>query len=119
MGRIEQCVALLHKLWRLRSHDLRQFIKESLRARHERRIGGHRHLPGNCFLRYVEPRPMIVGQPKRHLDMQNIKEFNEVIRPTRRDCARTHGVLERKVPADNPRNQLAERSVSIGVGAAR
>ena len=119
MGRIQQIVSFLQQLWRLRSHDCGHFIEESLCARHQRGIGSLRHLASDNLLRLAESSPVVIGQPQGHLDVENIKQFNKVIRPTRRHRTGPHGVFEREVPADNPRNNLAQRSVSIRISAAR
>ena len=42
----------------------------------------------------------------------------EVAAPADRDRHRADGVLENQVPADHPREDLAERGVGVGVGAA-
>src|ERR1019366_10616967 len=58
-------------------------------------------------------------QPQRHLDVENIEQFDEMIRPTGRYRTRAHGVFEREIPADDPGKNLAQRGVSVGISAAR
>ena len=50
---------------------------------------------------------MVVSQPEWHLYMEDIEQFDEVVRPSGGYRARTHGVLEGQVPADDPGKQLA------------
>ena len=62
--------------------------------------------------------PVVVGQPQRHLQMKDIQELDEVVRPAGGNRARAHGVFERQVPADDPGENFAQRGVGVGVGAA-
>ena len=98
--------------------NLHGLIQKGLRSRNQRRIGGLRHLASNDFLSLGNRRPMIVGQPERHFDVEDVQQFNEVIRPARRNRAGAHGVLEGQIPANDPREDFAERRVRIGIGAA-
>ena len=108
----------LHQFRRVRRKNLHGLIQEGLRSRNQRRIGGLRHLASNDFLSLGYRRPMIVGQPQRHLDVKDVEQFNEVIRPARRNRAGAHGVFEGQIPANDPRENFAERRVRIGIGAA-
>ena len=63
----------------------------------------------------VRPRPDRVGPLQSHLAQQG----HEVLRPPLGDHARAQHELEEEVPADDPRDELAERRVGEGVGRAR
>ena len=52
------------------------------------------------------------------LHAEECEEVLEVVRPAVRDGRRGDGVLEDEVPADDPRDQLAERGVGVGIGRA-
>ena len=82
-------------------------------------VRGLRHLPGDDLLRLPQPGPVVVGQPKRHLDMQDVEQLDKVVGPAGRNRARAHGIFEGQVPADNPGEDLAQGGIGIGVGAAR
>ena len=116
--RSQQFMRPLQQFRRLRPHDRRHFIEKRLRARHQGRVRSLRHLPGNHILGRFQRRPMIVSQPQRHLDVENIQQCDKVVRPPRRHRAGAHRVFQREVPADNPGNQLTQRRVSVSVGAA-
>ena len=103
----------------MRGNDLVHLMDERLRALHERGIRGLGHLPGDDFFRYPQTRPVVVGQPQRNLDMENLHELNEVIRPAGRDRARAHGIFQRQVPADDPGKEFAQGGIGIRVGATR
>ena len=62
---------------------------------------------------------MVVRQPERYFQPEDIQEFHEVIRPSRGYGAGAHRVFESQVPADNPRKELAERSIGVGISASR
>ena len=47
-----------------------------------------------------------------------LQQRREVIAPRDRDRDVADGVFENQIPADDPRHQLAERGVRVGVGAA-
>ena len=119
MRRIQQIMSLLQQLGRLRSHDAGHFVEKSLRAGHQRGIGGLRHLASDNILGCLQAGPVVVRQPQRHFDIENIQQLDEVIGPSRRHGAGAHGVFEREVPADDPGEDFAERRISIGVSAAR
>ena len=72
-----------------------------------------------CSRRCAERRPVVVGQPQRHLDVEECAELDEVVGPTGGHGAGAHGVFQRQVPADDPGEDLAQRGVSVRVGAAR
>ena len=62
---------------------------------------------------------MVIGQPQRHFDLENIEQLDEVVGPARGNRARAHGVFQREIPADDPGEQFPQGSVGIGVSAAR
>ena len=62
-----------HELRRLRCDDLAYLIKEGLGAGEKRGVRSLRHLPGDNILRRTQSRPVVVGQPERHLHMENIE----------------------------------------------
>ena len=67
----------------------------------------------------AEQRRAIAGrQPDRQLDAEAAQQRVEVVAPRDRDGDVADGVFENQVPADDPRDQLAERRVRVGVGAA-
>src|SRR6266481_6090493 len=103
----------------LHCHDAADFIQESLRAWYECCVGRLRHLTRHQILRCVECCPVVVGQPQRHLDVEDIQQLDEMVRPARRNRARTHGIFKRQIPTDDPSKELPERRVRIGVRAAR
>ena len=59
-----------------------------------------------------------VRQPGRKLDAESGQQRREVAAPRDRHRDIADRVLEDQIPADDPGNQLAERGVGIGVGAA-
>ena len=94
------------------------FLDESLRPRNQRCIRRHRHLAGDSGFGRAQRRPMVIGQPQRHLEVENIQQLDEVIGPSGRNRAGAHRVFERQVPADDPGEDFAQRRIGIGVGAA-
>ena len=60
-----------------------------------------------------------VGQPGRQLDAESGQERREVAAPGDRHRDVADRVFEDQIPADDPGDQLAERRIRIGVGAAR
>ena len=60
-----------------------------------------------------------VREPGRHRDAEVAQQLAEVARPPDRHADVAHRVLDDQVPADDPRHQLAERGVGVGVGRAR
>src|SRR5205823_5613724 len=71
--RIEQCVRSLQQFGRRRLHDEVHFIEKRLRPWPEGYVRGLRHLSGDELGRRVEPCPMVIGQPQRHLDVKYIQ----------------------------------------------
>ena len=71
-----------------------------------------RHLPRHRVLGCTDSRPVVVGQPQRHIDLENLEKLDEVVRPARRNRAGTHGVFQRQVPADDPREQFTQRGIA-------
>ena len=61
-----------------------------------------RHLTRDNLLGLPQAGPVVVGQPKRHLDMKDIEQLDKMIRPAGRNGAGAHGIFERQIPADNP-----------------
>ena len=106
------------QVWRLRVHDFGDLFQERLRPGHQR-IVRQGHFAGDGLLRHGEARPVIVRQPQRHLDVENVQQLDEVVAPSRGHRARAHGVLQGQVPTDDPGEKFAEGSVGVGVGAAR
>ncbi len=106
------------QLRRMRRNNLGDSRQVRLRPGLQARVERVRHLPCDDVLRGPQRRPVIVGQPQRHLDLEHIQQLDEVVGPAGRDRARAHGVLEREVPADDPGEQLAQRGVGVCVGAA-
>jgi hypothetical protein len=67
-----------------------------------------------------EMRRSVVGrEPGRHRDAEVGQELAEIARPPDRHADVAHRVLDDQVPADDPRHQLAERGVRVGVRRAR
>ena len=58
------------------------------------------------------------AHPGRQLDAEPGEDPLEVAAPADRDGHRSDRVLEDQVPADHPGEDLAERGVGVGVGAA-
>ena len=71
------------------------------------------------FSAVAQRRPVVVGEPQRHLEVKNIEQLDEVVGPAGGNGAGAHGVFERQIPADDPGEDFAERGVGVGVGAAR
>ena len=51
-------------------------------------------------------------------DAEVAQEAHDVARPADRNGGRAERILENQIPADDPGNELAERGVGVGVGAA-
>ena len=109
----------LNQFRRLRFDDGIHFVEKGLRARLQRGVRGQRHLACNHLRSGAQSCPVVVGQPQRHLDLENIEQLDEVVGPAGRNRARTHGIFQREVPADDPGEQLTQRGIGIGVSAAR
>src|ERR1700720_278441 len=62
---------------------------------------------------------MVVRQPKRNFQPEDIQEFDEVIRPSRGYGAGAHRVFESQIPPDNPREELTERCIGVSISAPR
>ena len=69
-------------------------------------------------IRAEQRRAVAVRQPGGKLDAEARQQRGEVAAPGDRDRDVADRVLEDQVPADDPRDQLAERRVRVGVGAA-
>ena len=63
--------------------------------------------------------PVAVREPSREIDTESRQQGREIAGPSDRDRHVTHGVFEDECPTDDPSDDLAERGVRIGVGAAR
>ena len=87
----------------------------------------------NCYRQHVEAvegpvfgvrgherpgigRPVRGNRPMSEAD--DFKKFFEILRPVSGNHRATHRVFEYQIPADDPRHQLAECGISVGVGAA-
>jgi hypothetical protein len=105
--RVEQFAGALHELRRPRAGNNPHFVQKSRSAWNQAGIRSLRHLPRDYVFRGTQPGPVIVCQPQRYFDVQNVQQFDEVVGPAGRDCARSHGIFKRQVPADNPREELA------------
>ncbi len=57
-------------------------------------------------------------QRRRNVDAEIVEERYDVAGPTDGNSDRAHGIFKNQVPADDPREKLAKRSVAVGVGAA-
>ena len=55
---------------------------------------------------------------RRQIDAESMEERAEVPRPSHRHGRRAEEIFEHQIPADDPRDELAERRVAIGVRAA-
>ena len=55
----------------------------------------------------------------RQLHAEDGQEVLKVVRPAVRHGGRRHRVLQNQVPADDPREQLAQRGIGVGVGRSR
>ena len=109
-------------------------VEQDVHAEHDRRlrVGLRRALDddperggidaarrrGRHVVRPLEGRPEVGPQPQRNLDAEAPHQLLEVPGPRDRHRHVTHGVLEDEVPADDPRDQLAERRVGVRVGGA-
>ncbi len=54
----------------------------------------------------------------RQMDVEMLEQAQEVAGPADRHCRGGHAVFQHQHPADEPRGQLAEGGVGVGVGAA-
>ena len=59
------------------------------------------------------------GQLGRHMDPEPLHHAIEVAGPSQRRPLRARGIFQNEIPADDPGENLAERHISIGVGAPR
>ena len=73
----------------------------------------------SCGQSCEERRAVVGSEPGRNLEAEAGHELPEVGRPRDRDGDVPDGVLEDEVPADDPRDELAERRVGVRVGGAR
>ena len=73
----------------------------------------------NRGIRREERRPIPVREPVRQRDPEPREQRREIAAPGNRDGNVADGVLQNQVPADHPRDQLAERGVRIGIRAPR
>ena len=55
----------------------------------------------------------------RQLDVEDGQKILKVVRPAVRDGGGRHRVLENQIPADDPRKELAQGGISVGVGRSR
>ena len=81
-------------------------IRRGLQQRHQRRIAAGLH------------GPVAVRQPARHRDAEPREQRHEIAAPADRHRDVADRVLEDERPADDPGDDLAERRVRVGVGAA-
>ena len=73
----------------------------------------------NLRIRAQQRRPVARRQPDRQLDTEAAYQRVEVVAPRDRDGDIADGVFQDQVPADDPRDELAQRGVGIRVRAAR
>lgn len=59
------------------------------------------------------------GQLGGDVDVETLEQLVEVARPAGRDSGRLQGVFQDEVPADDERDEFAERHVGVGVRRAR
>ncbi len=97
--------------------DERRGDVEQDRDAHQARRGLQQ--PVDLRVRAEQRGPVAVRQPRRELDPEAGEQRREVAAPGNGDRDVADGVLEDEIPADDPGDQLAERRVGIGVGAAR
>ena len=119
MRRVDQIVAALNEFGRLGADHFAYAREEGLRSLHQSRGRGVDHLPGDDVFRFAQGRPVVVGEPERHAQMENVEKLDEMVGPAGRYGAGAHGVFQREVPADDPGENFAERGISVGVRAAR
>src|SRR6266545_359399 len=102
-----------HKDDRDRRHDREgQDVENDRDAEEVRRGGDHLRHSLRC-------RRVIHGQPARQVNAEALDECIEVIGPGDRDGHVADRVFDDQVPADDPGEQLTERSVGVGVGGPR
>ena len=65
-----------------------------------------------------ERRPIAGRQPGWQIAMPKPEQRVEVVAPRDRDRDVADGVFEDQIPADDPRDELTERRVRVGVGAS-
>ena len=70
-------------------------------------------------VRAEERRPVAGRQPWRKGEADAPQQRGEVVAPGDRDGHVADGVLEDQIPPDDPRDELSERRVRVGVRAAR
>src|SRR5258707_15158046 len=102
----------------MRGENRRNLLEERLCPWHEGSIGSLRHLAGYRTFGSAQSRPVVVRQPERDFQMENIEKFDEMVRPAGRYRARSHGIFEGQIPTDDPGKDLPQCGISIGVGAA-
>ena len=54
----------------------------------------------------------------RQIDMDGMQKAVEIPRPAVGHRCNRHAIFQQKIPADDPRDQLAERGIGIAIGAA-
>ncbi len=70
-------------------------------------------------VRSLERRSVVRAQPRRDLEAHSAQQLLEVSRPRNRHGDVADRVLDDQVPADDPRDELAERRIRVGVGRSR
>ena len=71
-----------------------------------------------CSIRERDKRPACRGQFRRDVNADVAQKRDDVARPADRNRNRSQSVFEDQIPADDPCEQLPERGVAVGVGAA-
>ena len=94
----------------------KQGAAEAFGALSEIGSAGEECLPTDGRHRGSQAGPMVVREPERKTEMENFKEFDEVVGPAGGYGAGAHGVFQREIPPDDPGDEFAEGGVGVGIG---
>src|SRR5207248_8646676 len=99
---VQQNMGALYEIRRMHGKNVHALVQKGLCARNKSGIGSLGHLARHDFFRSTQCGPVVISQPKRHFDMKNVEQLNEMVGPSRRHGACAHGVFQRQIPANNP-----------------
>ena len=103
------------------AEDVRRQLQRRRGAQHAFADAGEpalRHRRGHGVRRVVGG-PVVGAEPGRQMHAEAAQQLLEVAGPRDGDGDVADRVLDDQIPADDPRHQLAERRVGVGVGGSR
>ncbi len=92
--------------------------QKALGAGHKLGMRSGKKLTGGDVPGLLDSGPVVVAEPEGNPEAEDPQQFHEVIRPSGADRAGSHGVLEGKIPADDPGEEFAQRGVGVCVSRA-